>query len=158
MTTDANEFLMGGGSTKSAVFAAYGDQVWGVVRSMTVRQQTDFKSGKPLTWDNGEPRNQLQVILQTDLREDANDDGLRAVYIRGQMQAAAKEAVKKVGVRGMAEGGRLLVRYVSDIANPDPRLNAAKQYFVKYEAPVVPIGDPLGGDADGDISADDLPF
>lgn len=137
MTTqaiDADAFLMGSGG-RSASFKDHGDQVWGVVMSAEVRQQTDFTSGDLLFWDDGKPRMQLVVTLLTEEREDDDDDGLRRVYIKGQMTKAVQEAVRKAGAKGLREGGRLVVRYVSDIPPAKRGLSPAKKYVAKYEPP-----------------------
>ena len=70
---DPNAFLMGGGA-KSAKFDNEGDKVVGTIRDMQVKQQTDIKTGAPRTWDNGDPMMQLVVTLQTDARDDEDDD------------------------------------------------------------------------------------
>ena len=76
MTNPADSFF--GESSPSAKFDAIGTTVGGVItRIGDPMQQTDFSSGKPLTWDDGTPRMQLPVTVQTDLRDPSNplDDG-----------------------------------------------------------------------------------
>ncbi len=143
-TDDANAFLMGAGG-KSAVFKSHGDQCWGTVVSSALRQQTDFESGDLKAWPDGNPMMQLQVTLQTEEQDDEDDDGLRNLYIRGQMQKAVSGAVLKSGERGIANGGLLMVRYVSDDEPRRQGMSGAKQYIAKYEAPsVMPLADGEG--------------
>jgi hypothetical protein len=138
--TDPNAWLMGGGA-KSARFDNEGDKVVGTIVSMEVKQQTDIKSGAPLFWDSGDPKMQLVTVLRTDARDDDEDDGLRTVYIKGQMQKAVQDAVRKAGARGLSEGGRLGIKFV-ETAEPRQRgFNGQKQYAAQYEAPTVPVGE-----------------
>jgi hypothetical protein len=136
---DANDLLMGGG-VKSAAFPdqQYGHTVGGVIaRQPQVRQQTDFDSGKPKFFDNGDPMMQIVVQVQTDLRDpnDSTDDGVRAFYLKGQMQAAVRDAVREAGARGLEVGGTLHVRYLRDEPNSRGRGKDKKVYAAKYTAP-----------------------
>jgi hypothetical protein len=136
---DANDLLMGGG-VKSAAFPdqQYGHTVGGViVRPPQVRQQTDFDSGKPKFFDNGDPMMQIVVQVQTDLRDpnDSTDDGVRAFYLKGQMQAAVRDAVREAGAKGLEVGGTLHVRYLRDEPNSRGRGKDKKVYAAKYTAP-----------------------
>lgn len=150
---EADQFLMGGGG-RSAQFKKHGDQVDGYITSAEVRQQTDYDTGAPMTWDDGRPRNQLVVTLETQLREDDDDDGLRRLYVRGQMTRAVADAVRKTGEPGLRLGGRLFVRYVSDDEPKRKGMQGAKQYIAKYQAPSVPV--PVDEDAEPDFP--DSPF
>ena len=144
---DPNAFLMGGGN-KSAKFDNEGDKVVGTIQHMEVRQQTDIKTNEPLFWDDAkkQPKMQLLVTLATDVREDDDDDGVRTLYVRGQMQKAVQDAVRKSGARGLAEGGRLGVKWVGTAAPKSRGFNGAKQYAAQYEAPVVQVGNEYDDD------------
>ena len=151
MTMDPDSFLMGSGG-RSAKFEKAGDRTWGVIMDSQMRQQIDLDTNKPAFWDDGNPKMQLVVTLLTELHEDDDDDGLRKVYIRGQMQKAVADAVRKAGAKGLRDGGKLLVQYTGD-AEPTRRgFNGAKQYFAKYEAPTqeTPVPD--------ENEPDDVPF
>ena len=153
MTSEADSFLIGSGG-RSAQFKDHGDQCFGTIMAAEVRQQTDFESGALLFWDDGKPKKQLVLTLLTDERSDEDDDGLRRVYIKGQMTKAVAEAVRKTGERGVREGGRLFVRYVKDAEPTRKGLSGAKQYIAKYQPPTYEVEVPLDDDGDGD----DLPF
>jgi hypothetical protein len=136
---DANDLLMGGG-IKSAAFPdqQYGHTVGGaIVRPPQVRQQTDFDTGKPKFFDNGDPMMQIVVQVQTDLRDpnDPTDDGVRAFYLKGQMQAAVRDAVRTVGAKGLETGGELYIKYIKDEPNSRGRGKDKKVYAAKYTAP-----------------------
>ena len=135
MQDDANGFLMGGG-TKSAKFEKVGTVVKGtIVAKPELQQQRDPKDGKPQTWDDGKPKQQVKVILQTEARDDAEDDGRRAIYIKANMLKAVQDAVKKAGATGLEVGGVLTVKYVKDGEKKNKAFNAPKLYAAKYEAP-----------------------
>lgn len=151
MTMDSDSFLMGAGG-RSATFKNVNDQVDGVVMSYEMRQQTDPKTREVKTWNDGAPMMQLVVTLLTEEHTDDDDDGLRRLYIKGQMQMAVADAVRKAGARGIREGGRLFVRYTGDGQAARPGLSAPKHYFAKYQAPVQAVSE-----YDGDEPAD-LPF
>lgn len=81
MSSTLDDLLTGG--AKSAKFETPGDTVTGTITDVTVRQATEFGTGKPLEWDDGNPREQILVSVQTGLQDDADDDGIRTIYIKG---------------------------------------------------------------------------
>jgi hypothetical protein len=114
--TSAQDFLMSGSGAKAAKFPTPGTTVSGpIVREPEVVQQTEFGTGKPLFWDDGKPRNQLVVQIGTDARDDADDDGVRSIYIKGKsLTNAVREAVKAAGAPGLEVGGILSITYTGD--------------------------------------------
>lgn len=134
MTQDANEYLMGGG-VKSAKFEKKGQVVKGIiVRKPELQQQRDFDSQKPLTWDDGSPRQQIKVVLKTDAKDDEDDNGERALYLKGGLLKAVQAAVKKADAKGLEVGGMLAIKYTGD-GEKKGKLNPPKLYAAKYEAP-----------------------
>lgn len=136
MTVDPNAWLMGSGAP-SAKFDTPGDTVTGrIVATPELRQQTDFTSGKPLFWDNGDPRMQLVVTLQTEQHDPsiADDDGTRRVYVKGQLQKAVQQAVRQAGAPGLEVGGTLTVTYTGDGEVKQRGMNPPKLYTATYKA------------------------
>jgi len=132
---EANDYLMGGGTT-SAKFAEVGDTVSGsIARKPELQQQRSFEDGTPLTWDDGSPRQQIKVILQTKDRDDEDDNGERAIYLKGALLKAVQSAVKKAGAKGLEVGGKLAVKFTGTAAPVKKGLSGAKEYVAKYEAP-----------------------
>jgi hypothetical protein len=131
--TDPNDFLLSSG-VPSFKFEKHGDTAVGQIVSLDMQQQRDFTSQAPLTWDDGRPRMQLRVVLATDLSDGDDDNGHRAIYVKGNMQAAVRDAIKKTGANKIEVGGTLTVRYVGDGEPPKRGLNAPKEYKAKYEA------------------------
>lgn len=83
MSSTLDDLLTGGG--KGLKFETPGDTYTGVVINSTVRQMTEFGTGTPLTFDNGDPQEQIVINLQTEQRDpsDPSDDGTRTLYIKG---------------------------------------------------------------------------
>jgi hypothetical protein len=133
---------MGGGG-RSAKFETPGDSITGTVTAEPeIRQQTDIKTGAPKFWDNGDPQMQLVVRLQTALREDADDDGIRAIYVKGgfkapTMQKAVADAVRAAGAKGLGVGGTLTVTYTGNGPASGVGMSPPKYYTAQYAAPVV---------------------
>ncbi|HEU4544477.1 MAG TPA: hypothetical protein VFR23_25325 [Jiangellaceae bacterium] len=142
MSTNPNDFLLGGGG-KSAAFDTIGDSISGTITAEPeVRQQTDIQSGKPQTWDNGDPKYQLVVTLQTTLRTDDEDDGVRNLYIKGSkkpgtrsLHDAVATAVRNAGADGLAKGGVLTVRFVGEEPSQTRGFNPRKLYEASYVSP-----------------------
>lgn len=140
--TTPQDFLLGGGG-KSAKFENLGDSISGTIATNPeIRQQSDIKTGKPLTWDDGSPRNQLVVSLQTDERLDSEDDGLRNLYVKGSkkpgsqsLHDAVATAVRQAGAKGLEVGGELDVILVGEEPPPNPNLSPRKLYKATYTAP-----------------------
>lgn len=135
--TDVNQFLMASG-TKSFKFDAIGKTAKGVIESAEIQQQRSIDDGTPLFWDEAktQPKNQVRIVLQTDDRENDDDDGRRAIYVKGQMQNAVRDAVIAAGEEKLEPGGTLAVRYESDGEPPKRGMNAPKNYKAQYKAPI----------------------
>lgn len=140
---DTNDFLLGGGGT-SARFDNVGDSITGTVESTEVKQQTDIGSGAPLTWDDGSPRMQLVVRLKTAQRdpEVEDDDGVRALYVKGSKKAGSRSlhdavasAVRAAGAKGLEVGGTLSVTFTGEEASATRGFNPRKLYAATYAVP-----------------------
>jgi hypothetical protein len=157
-TQTPESFLLGSGA-KSAKFPSVGTVVGGVItEDPTLQQQKDINTGALKTWDDGNPMMQLVVKVQTDERDsdDPEDDGVRAIYIKGQMRNAVAEAVKKAGAKSLEVGGTLKVAYTGDGEPSKKGFTAPKQYAAQYTKPAnasasffdsAPANTPAGNDA-----------
>lgn len=135
--SEANDFLMAGG-IPSAKFPTVGTTVGGtIVRQPELRQQTDITTGKPKFWDDGSPRQQIVVQLATAERDPsiADDDGERAIYVKGNLTKAVREAVRKAGAKGLEVGGHLSVTYVADGQSDKVGFTPPKLYSAAYTPP-----------------------
>lgn len=135
-TYDPNDFLLAGG-VPSFKFDSIGAVAKGPIVSLDMQQQRDFTSGDPQWWDDAktQPKMQLRIVLATDQHDGDQDNGHRAIYVKGQMQQAVRDAIKKAGAQKIEVGGTLAVKYDSDGEPPKPKLNAPKLYVAKYEPP-----------------------
>lgn len=140
-TNPVDTFLLGGGG-RSASFEKIGDTVTGTVISTAVTAQTDIQTGKPLVWDDGSVRQQLVVKLQTALREDFEDDGVRGVYVKGakkqgsrSLHDAVASAVRAAGAKGLEPGGTLTVTHDGTQPSEIKGFNDRKLYSAHYVAP-----------------------
>lgn len=128
----------GGESTPALSFkdAPIGHTYEGVVTAPAeLVQGKDFETGEPAVWKNkdGSTSPKYSVVLGVKLNS-GEERSLWAVK-PSAMFAALKEAQAKAG-KPFEVGGKIAVRYTGDKPNEkNPRLNAAKQYAVKYEPP-----------------------
>ena len=90
-----------------------GDTVSGTVKSVDVRQVTDFKTREPKKWDDGSPMMQIIVVLDTG--EVIEPDGV-SVYIKtwGQQIKALRTALSAVGAEDLEVGELFTATYVGD--------------------------------------------
>jgi hypothetical protein len=132
---DANEFLLAGG-VRPAKFETAGTVVSGKVTHAERQQQREIDSGKPKYWEDGTPRMQIVAHLQTTQRDpdDPDDDGMRAVYIRGNMLNALRAALRKAHAK-LELGGILTITYTGDGERRAPGFNPPKLYTADYSPP-----------------------
>ena len=135
--------IEGGGKAWSA--AEIGDKITGEIKLIERRQQRSYDGKEMLTWDDGSPRMLTYVEIETDLREDDDDDGVRALYLKGGKnfeaaegkghsgEVALVEAAKKAGLSTIEPGCVLTVLH-SGVAKPTTRgYQGAKLYQMKLE-------------------------
>lgn len=137
---EVNDALLRGGAP-AAKFASPGDTVRGKVVAAERRQSTDYTTGKPKTWDDGNP--QMETVVTVDTGE-ADENGVtdRRIFFRGQFERALKEAVREHG--GLRIGGTLVCRYTGDGETTRRGYSPPKLYQVKYTPPApaaVDLGD-----------------
>jgi hypothetical protein len=101
MSLDSLDEVLSGGGAKSAFTkdSPLGTTVTGTIIDASTNQIHDYMTGKPKTWDDGRPQMQIVVRVQTDQRVDADDDGVRGVYIKtwGPWKEALMAAIKAIG-------------------------------------------------------------
>jgi hypothetical protein len=128
MSTDpfaqAQQFVAGG--LTAAKWPKVGFVFEGIVKGAAVKQQTDYDDNTPLVWDDGSPRMQLIIDVQgpvtgitwktTQNVQHAvpNDDGMRAMYVKGNLQKAIAKALRAAGDAKLELGGHIRVERVAD--------------------------------------------
>lgn len=112
--------LRGGSGSTYYKFTTLGETVQGSIVDARKTQQTDYDTNEKLTFDNGDPRMQIVVTVQTQFRDPSNpeDKGMRDLYIKGQQPTQAlSEAIKAVGADGLDLGGTLVMQFTHEIPN-----------------------------------------
>ena len=110
--------LLAGNSAK-AYFGANsqpGDTVTGVIEKIETTQVNDFQTKQPTFWNDGRPKEQIHVIIQTQLRDPSveDDDGRRSLWVKGwgiQLKAF-REACMQAGVKTPKPGDTITERFV----------------------------------------------
>jgi hypothetical protein len=152
---EVNEFMsrLASGGAPAVSFPNIGDSITGAIVAADVRDQTKFGTDEVITDRLGRPRKEVVITLQTDLREDPEDDGLRRVFVKNQMLSAVIDAVQDAtGAANLEEGGKLWIKFDST-KESQFKGNPQKIYVAKYQAPTKSAD--LGG---GDDSDADAPF
>jgi len=137
-----------GGGAKAWSAENINDKISGRIKLVERRQQRNMDNGQMETWPDGSPRMITYIELETDLHDDEDDDGVRALYAKGgrnheaaqgtgtSMEVAIAEAVKAAGCNSIDEGAQLAVVHTG-LAKPQTRgYNAAKLYRAQYKPPV----------------------
>lgn len=111
------ELIANSGSSAPAYFtkdSEVGDTITGTVSSVNVRQTVDPATREPQTWQDGTPRLQVVIELQTALRDDAEDDGIRTVYVKWwtHQRAAFLAAVADAGIDTLEDGDAFTATFV----------------------------------------------
>lgn len=129
----AEDFMTGG--HRSAKFETFGQVIGGeIVEAPRVEQQTDPKTRAPQFYPSGDPKWVMLVAVQAQPAE-ADDDGIRTLYVKGDMKRAAQKAVAQAGAGGLEVGGVLQVRYVREEPNSSGAGLPKKCYEARYTAP-----------------------
>lgn len=140
-----DELLTAGG--KSFKFETPGDSVTGTVQNVDVRQVRDFDTGKPTTWDDGRPQEQIVITLSTSLRdpEITDDDGTRSVYVKGwgDQLRAFRAAVKAAG--GKPEPGDTFTATFTGFGEKGPRGGFPPKKYVYELRKASPLDGVLAG-------------
>lgn len=135
MSNDSKSFLSGGGP-KALAFPTPGTTHTGLIESDPVEsQQIDPGTQLAKTWKDGNPMMQLVVTLSTTEHEDDDDDGIRRLFIKGQMRKAFQNALTAAGADELLVGGQVTITYTHDGEKSNPAFSAPKQYVVQYSPP-----------------------
>ena len=117
---DIDSALHGGSKSFFNQYSAPGDTISGTIAKVDVKQVTNFQTKEPEFFPSGDPKKQVILTLQTSLREDADDDGKRSVYIPlwGGKKAALGEAMRAAGMKeastALALGNTFTARFVGE--------------------------------------------
>ena len=130
---DPND-LLSSKSVPSVSFkdAKVGDSYTGVITNLETAQVRNYDSGEPEFWDDGKPKLQIVVTLDTDYidPELEGDDGTRKVYLAGQKLTAAKQAMKEAGIQKLEKGFKFTISYVGTKPSSNKKYNDVKLYGI----------------------------
>jgi hypothetical protein len=106
-----------------------------VTKPIKVMDVTDPATGEVKRWSNGDPKKQVVIELQTELRESEDDDGSRTLWAKGQMVPAIRDAVQRAGAKGIMPGSILQVTWSDEKPSSQRGLQAQKIYAARYWPP-----------------------
>jgi len=145
----------GGGGAPSFDFTPATPMVKGTIVHMAARQRTDMATRVPKFNKDGSPQMQLEVTLQTDLRNwqavksipgqtnaqtgqviplpPEQDDGKRRIYLWYTLRDAVSEALREAGIQAPKVGDELAAQVVGTQPNPKGK-EPIKVYKAWYQA------------------------
>lgn len=147
MSMTPDQFFQQMAGSPSFKFDQPGATITGTITDLQVTQSRTYDPtggpGEPKTWPSGDPQMQLNITLQTTLRDPAveDDDGRRRVYVDGRrIRDAVKAAFTAVGAPGLEIGGEYTQTFTGyDPESKNPK-NPAKLYAVRYARPNAAAG------------------
>lgn len=154
---DASDFLLSSGRSggRGAKFERIGQIYSGtIVKAPKKVVQTDMATKAPkVSKFNGQPLYQVLVQIQTELREDAEDDGIRTLFVKNKMTTAVGNAMREAGAIRLEVGGHLQIGYSRDIPSDTPGFRPSKDYVAKYTPPAAKAADDFFAQASQPVSS-----
>lgn len=142
-----DDLLQGGGSPSlSFKDTNVGESYEGVITATRAVQVRNYEDPTKLEfWDDGKPKMQIEVTLQTKYLDPSNDEdtGERRVFLFGQKLTALKEELKKKGLTKLEVGSTFKITLVGTKPAKNPRYNDVKQYGIE----IIPSKSDSGVDA-----------
>jgi hypothetical protein len=136
---DAHEARFGSGS--GAPSFKFGDTpgttVSGIITHTDAIQSRKYGTNELEFWPSGDRKMIAILTVATDLRDPAieDDDGQRAVWIRGKaMNEAVKAATRDAGAKGVDVGGQLFIRFTG-LGKAEKGAQPPKLYEAGYRKP-----------------------
>lgn len=153
-SSKAAETFLEGGAT-AAKWPQVGYVVEGTVTGYSMAQQTDYDSGEPLFWngnsrveeskavDKSRPVMQMLLSLQGKPSGETweglqnirvalpDDDGARTAYVKGALQTALKDALRKASAK-LEEGAYVRIERIADGPKSNPKFAAPHRYSATW--------------------------
>lgn len=131
---DYNDLLTGK-SIPSISFkdAKVGDSFSGTIVEAETAQVRNYDSGDLEFWEDGKPKLQIIVTLDTEYGDGGDDDGQRKVYLFGQKLQATREALKKAGMQKLELGSKFTITYSGSKPSSNKKYNDIKLYTIAIE-------------------------
>jgi len=136
MSIDAsiNDRLLSDGG-KNVTHANQGDVIKGTIVGAAYVQARDFASKEPKVWDDGSPVMQLVITLQTEARDDAEDDGIRKRYCKPAEEKLLGAELRRLKVK-LEVGGTFASQWTGTEPVPNKPSMNRNTYKVQYAPPV----------------------
>lgn len=135
---DASDLLIGSSvPTLSFKDTAVGEGYEGTVVSARTVQVRNYEDPTKLEfWDDGKPKLQIEVTLQTDYADptDPDDDGQRRVFLFGQKLRAAQDEFRKKGLKKLENGQTFKIVLTGTKPSQNKRYNDVKIYSIEIDA------------------------
>lgn len=122
--------LAGGSKSAFTSDSLPGDTITGAVVSVDYKQVNDFNTGEPAYFPSGDPKMQFVIVIQTDQRDDEDDDGRRTIYIPawGSKKQALVDAMRAEGMRKASEafatGNIFTATFAEELQKQNPQTRA----------------------------------
>lgn len=122
--------LAGGSKSAFTSDSLPGDTITGAVVSVDYKQVNDFNTGEPAFFPSEDPKMQFVIVIQTDQRDDEDDDGRRTIYIPawGSKKQALVDAMRAEGMRKASEafatGNIFTATFVEELQKQNPQTRA----------------------------------
>lgn len=117
-----------------------GDSISGTISAISLRQTRDFRTNKPEAWEDGSPKQQLVIVVDsTELESDKGDDGKRSLYVKwwGVQRKAFAKAITADGAEQPVIGGELTATFVGEEPSKEKGFDPTKLYEYSYVEPTV---------------------
>jgi hypothetical protein len=122
-----------------------------IVAEVELQNRTEMGNGRPMTFNDGRPKQQAVITLLCDGsrggarderdRGNPSDTGRRKLYVKSYMVAAVREALQAAGVTGIAVGGELYVAWVGSTEGSVKGGDPARLWKARYVPPTTVIPD-----------------
>lgn len=126
-----DDFLTGGESLPAVKLTNVGDKITGIITQTRKLEDRDL-NGELRTWPNGDPKHVFVFDLDT-------SNGKQALWVRGQMVSAIKEAAREAKVTNLI-GATIDLQHHALGEIKQKGFNAPKLYRAKI-TPASPVDD-----------------
>lgn len=131
--------LLAGSGSPSLSFkdASVGDSYEGTIAELRAVQVRNYEDPTKLEfWDDGKPKMQIEVTLNTEYGDpsDPDDDGRRRVFLFGQKLRAAKEELARKGFKTFEVGMGFKIILSGTKPSQNKRYNDVKLYSIELTA------------------------
>lgn len=120
-----------------------GTSVTGTLELIETQQVRDFNTQQPAYWNDGNPQQEIHMVIQTTLRDPSvdDDDGRRSLYVKGwggQLKAF-RDAMRNAGLKKAPTPGDIITEtYVG----PDPNSKNPAMPAKLYSFQIQPANSP----------------